>query len=894
MSIDLRSLIGKLDETARRALEAAAGLAVSRTHYSVEMEHWLAKLLEVSDADVPRILRHFEVNPDRVARELDRSLGLQRTGNSRRPDLAPAIEELAREAWVLCSVNYDLARVRSGALLLAGLSDPRLRRQLLEASPALSGVAAEALAQHFQGIVAGSREDGEVTLASTGARREVGERGAAGSQTPALDQYTVDLTTAARQGRLDPVLGREREIRQMVDILLRKRQNNPILTGEAGVGKTAVVEGFAQRIAAGDVPEPLRNVALRTLDLGLLQAGAGVKGEFENRLKQVIEEVQGSPQPIILFIDEAHTLIGAGGSSGQGDAANLLKPALARGQLRTVAATTWAEYKKYFEKDAALSRRFQVVKVEEPQEPAAITMMRGVSGHLEGHHKVRILDEAVVESVRLSHRYIPARQLPDKSWSVLDTACARVAMGQFATPAEVEDLRRRIDALDTEAGVLEREQASGAVHGERLAEIRREREAAAEALAALEGRWRAELDLVGEIRELRERLEQAQAEPAPDAAPDAAAAPAPTAAELEALRAELDRKRAELRALQGEQPLVSPDVDAQAIAEVISSWTGIPVGKMVADEIRTVLELERTLAERVIGQDHALAAIARRIHTSRARLDNPGRPIGVFLMVGTSGVGKTESALALADALYGGERNMVAINMSEYQEPHTVSSLRGSPPGYVGYGEGGVLTEAVRRRPYTVVLLDEVEKAHPDVMELFFQVFDKGVLDDAEGREIDFKNTIILLASNVGSDTIMKLCADPDTLPTPEGLVEALRPELLKAFPAALLGRLVTVAYYPIAASTLRRIIRLQLDRIAARVRQNHKAELVYDEAVVERIAARCTEPESGARAVDHILTNTLLPQMAAEVLARMASGSPFSRIEVMDDASGGFGLKIA
>ncbi len=892
MTLDLRSLMGRLDDTARRALEAAAGLCVSRTHYEVEMEHWFAKLLEPEDADFHRALRHFEIAPERLLAGLNRALDGFKTGNSRRPDLSPHIEDLASNGWLLASINYGLGRVRSGALLLAALQDGRLLRRLLEADPQIRNANAESFAKDFRRILAGSSEDREVVgIAGGPPRRDLSREGSPGgpSRTPALDQFTIDLTAEARSDRIDPVLGRDPEIRQIVDILMRRRQNNPILTGEAGVGKTAVAEGFALRIARGDVPEPLRNVVLRTLDLGLLQAGAGVKGEFENRLKQVIEEVRSSPQPIILFIDEAHTLIGAGGAQGQNDAANLLKPALARGELRTIAATTWAEYKKYFEKDPALSRRFQVVKVEEPDEAAAIRMMRGLTHTLEGHHKVTILDDAVVESVRLSHRYIPARQLPDKSVSVLDTACAKVAIGQQATPAAIEDLDRTIDAFATERNILERESAVGRYHSEAIEQLKT-RSAATEAeRAALKERWDRERGLVEEIHELRRQIAEL-ARPRP---PEGHAAAAP-GDDLVRLRAEHAAKTAELAELQGEHPLVSVDVDGQTIAEVISSWTGVPVGKMVADEIHTILHLADKLRERVIGQDHALETVAKRIHTSRASLDNPSRPVGVFLLAGPSGVGKTETGLALSDALYGGERNIVTVNMSEYQEAHTVSSLKGSPPGYVGYGEGGVLTEAVRCRPYSVVLLDEVEKAHPDVMELFFQVFDKGTLEDGDGRVIDFKNTIILLTSNVGSETIMKLCADPEALPRPEALVEAIRPELLRRFPAALLGRLVSVCYYPITPHILRRIIELQLGRIRDRIAANHRAQFAYGDELVEAVARRCTEAESGARAVDHILTHSLLPEISAEILARMARGEGFSRVEAGVDEAAAFQFKIS
>ena len=891
MSLDLRSLIGRLNDTSRRALEAAAGLCVSRSHYEVEMEHWLTKLLDESSGDLPKILHHFGVTPDRFLADLNRALDSFKTGSSRRPDLSPTIEMLAREAWVNSSINHNLAKVRSGALFLAALQDSRLRRRLIDLHAEIRAINVEALGKDLLDIVEGSVEDAQMTGIAAGAARDLAQPGtaAAGAKTPALDQYTVDLTQAAREGRIDPVLGRDAEVRQIIDILMRRKQNNPILTGEAGVGKTAVVEGFALRIAQDDVPDPLKNVSMRNLDMGLLQAGAGVKGEFENRLKQVIEEVQGSAQPIILFIDEAHTMIGAGGQAGQGDAAHLLKPALARGELRTIAATTWAEYKKFFEKDAALSRRFQVVKVDEPDVPSGIEMMRGLIGMLERHHNVRILDEAVIESVRLSDRYIPARQLPDKSVSVLDTACARVAMGQKAVPAPIEDRRRRIENLEREERILTREEAVGTDHAERLEEVRRSHGEVSAELEKLEERWQKELELVNSLHEIRGRLTASTDDG------DAAEGAEPLSDEERAkLRQELNAKRDELEKVQGEQPLVPYDVDAQAIAEVISAWTGIPIGKMVADEIHTVLNLAETLGERVIGQSHALDAIGRRIRTSRAQLDNPSRPIGVFMLVGPSGVGKTESALALADTLYGGERNSVTINMSEYQEAHTVSGLKGSPPGYVGYGEGGVLTEAVRRRPYSVVLLDEVEKAHPDVMELFLQVFDKGALEDGEGRQIDFKNTIIVLTSNVGSETIMNLCADPETKPEPEALVNAIRAELLSKFPAALLGRLVVIPFYPISEDMLRDISRLQLNRIIKRFRENHGAELVCGDDVVEAVVRHCNDPESGARAVDRILTHSLLPRMSAEVLSRMATAEAFSSIIVGVDGSGEFTFTVS
>ncbi|HQQ77189.1 MAG TPA: type VI secretion system ATPase TssH [Thermoanaerobaculia bacterium] len=904
MGANLKSLIGRLNDTCRNALEGAAGLCLSRTNYDVDVEHLLVKLGETPDTDFHRILRRFEVDESRLAKDLVRSLDRLKTGNTRTPSLSPRLPKLVEEAWLVGSIDFGASRVRSGHILLALLEKDEFARLAREISKELALISVEALRKEFDKIVSGSVEDRDAALLGEAPAGDAAGPSGVPGRTKALDQYTVDLTARARSGHIDPILGRDFEIRQVIDILTRRRQNNPILTGEAGVGKTAVVEGFALRIAQGDVPGPLKNVAVRTLDLGLLQAGAGIKGEFENRLKTVIEEVKSSPQPIIVFIDEAHTMIGAGGQAGQNDAANLLKPALARGELRTIAATTWAEYKKYFEKDAALARRFQVVKVEEPTEETAIIMMRGLTEPLENHHKVRILDEAVEDAVRLSHRYISGRQLPDKSVSVLDTACARVAIGQAATPPAVEDAQRAIDHSAAEIEVLAREEAVGTDHKERLAELTARKAAAEESLGRLKAQWDKERELIGKIRDIRSTLEDLAApkkapaakaagpgaKPAPaTAAPAAAAVPAGPTPDPAALKAELGALNAELDKLQGESPLMQACVTSQTIAEVISGWTGIPVGKMLTDEIRTVLSLKDRLEQRVIGQSHALEAIASRIRTARANLTDPRRPIGVFLLVGPSGVGKTETALTLAETLYGGEHNLITINMSEYQEAHTVSSLKGSPPGYVGYGEGGVLTEAVRRRPYSVVLLDEVEKAHPDVMELFYQVFDKGMLEDGEGREIDFKNTVILLTSNAATDTLMKLCADPETAPEPDKLVEAIKPELNKIFKPALLGRMVIVPYYPISDKVMREIIKLQLGRIGSRLRENHGAAFSYDEKVIAEIVARCHEVESGARNVDHILTRTVLPEMSGEFLARMAEGRTMSRVHISVGDGGGF-----
>lgn len=919
MNVNLKSLIGRLNDTCRTALEGAAGLCMSRTNYDVEIEHILAKLLEVDDTDFKKIMAHFEINPDRMTKDVETSLNRLKTGNSRTPGLSDRLPLWIQDAWLLASVEYGAARVRSGHLILALLTNDNFGRIARDISREFSNLGnnIDAFKRDFATITGGSAEDREATTLAEGGTSGGGAPVASGvpGKTKALDQYTEDLTAKAKAGKIDPILGRDFEIRQIIDILTRRRQNNPILTGEAGVGKTAVVEGFALRIAEGDVPEPLRNVIVRTLDLGLLQAGASVKGEFENRLKDVINEVKSSPTPIIMFIDEAHTMIGAGGAAGQNDAANLLKPALARGELRTIAATTWAEYKKYFEKDAALARRFQVVKVEEPDEEKGIAMMRGLVGKMEEHHNVRILDEAIVDCVKLSNRYITGRQLPDKSVSVLDTACAKVAIGQGATPGSVEDSIRRIEHWTSEIDSLEREQVTGGGHDERLEELKEKRAKEEENLAKLKEQWGKEKELIEKIRAVRQKLElsrldgkllakTAAATDGDGVAETGTAETSETATEessasmsskdIEIARKELKKLNEELRTIQGENPLMQPVVNGQTVAEIISGWTGIPVGKMVADEINAVLNLHEKLAERVIGQDHALEAIAQRIRTSRAGLTDPKRPIGVFILVGTSGVGKTETGLALADTLYGGERNLISINMSEYQEAHTVSSLKGSPPGYVGYGEGGVLTEAVRRKPYSVVLLDEVEKAHPDVMELFFQVFDKGVLEDGEGREIDFKNCVILLTTNVGTDTIMKLCADPDTKPEPDALLEALRPELQKAFKPALLGRMVPIVYYPISDDILRLIIKLQLKKIEQRIMENHRAQFSYDDSVIESIAKRCTDVDSGARNVYNILTGTMLPDMSAEVLTRMASGEGISKVHVGVKEDGNFSYDIS
>lgn len=896
MSTSLKTLISKLNTTCRQAAERAASLCMARGNHEVDLEHILIALLEKPDTDLLSIVKRSGISPTGLERELNQEIDRFKTGNTRTPVFSTRIIKLLEQAWLIASLDTRLPRIRSGHLLLALLTEPELAQLAVRAAGLLAKVRLEELKHNFDKITEGSAEAAEVAGLGAGTAEgdPMAEVAAPAGKTPALDQFTTNLTQRARDGKVDPVIGRDAEIRQTIDILMRRRQNNPILTGEAGVGKTAVVEGLALRIAADDVPPPLIGVELHTLDMGLLQAGASVKGEFENRLKNVIDEVKKSPKPIILFIDEAHTMIGAGGQSGQNDAANLLKPALARGELRTVAATTWAEYKKYFEKDAALARRFQVVKVEEPGEPLAAAMLRGMVPLMEKHFGIRVLDEAVTEAVRLSHRYISGRQLPDKAISVLDTACAKVALGQSAMPALIDEAEKRLLRERAELAALERESASGGWHAMRIGELKAQIAAVESDLALYRGRFEEEKVLVARILELRDELEAAGDATGKTTAPDAIAKKSRSrkkTADTSAVHPELEKLMARLRERQGETPLVPLQVDGHVVAEIVAAWTGIPLGKMVKDEIRTVLNLKPLLQERVIGQDHALEAIAQRVRTARANLEDPNKPKGVFLFVGPSGVGKTETALALADILYGGERKLVTINMSEYQEAHSVSGLKGSPPGYVGYGEGGVLTEAVRRNPYSVVLLDEVEKAHPDVLELFFQVFDKGVLDDAEGREIDFRNTLIILTSNVGSSQIMQACLNkpPAELPPADALADALRPVLFKSFKPAFLGRLKIVPYYPIADEVLLEIIALKLRRIRDRILANHKASFTWDDKLVDAVLARCTEVDTGARNVDHILNGTLLPEIAETVLARMAEGADISSIRVSAGKNGEF-----
>ncbi|MFY9476164.1 MAG: type VI secretion system ATPase TssH [Aquabacterium sp.] len=884
------ALFGKLNPLGYKAIEGATVFCKLRGNPYVEVVHWLTQLLQNNESDVDAIVRHYGLDAAVLAKDVTAALDRLPRGSTAISDFSEQIEAAIERGWVYGTLKFGDSQVRSGYLMLGMLRTNTLRNALLAISRQFEKVKADDLAENFDKVCGASAEakmgaqDGSGLSASQPGSETGAMAPAAMGKQEALKKFTVDLTEKARKGEMDPVTGRDEEIRQIVDILMRRRQNNPILTGEAGVGKTAVVEGFAQRLARGDVPPQLKEVSLLSLDIGLLQAGASMKGEFEQRLRQVIDEVQASPKPIILFIDEVHTLVGAGGAAGTGDAANLLKPALARGNLRTIGATTWAEYKKYIEKDPALTRRFQVVQVPEPDEAKAILMLRGVATVLEKHHRVQLLDEAIEAAVKLSHRYIPARQLPDKAVSLLDTACARVAVSQHAIPAEVEDATRRIEALTIELEIIAREATVGVDVGSRATDAQAKLDAETARLAGLQARWQDEKALVDKVLALRAQLRGTN-QPVDGQASEAAVLDdAQRAAVLAELKAEQDK----LSELQGDAPLIMPSVDAHAVGAVVADWTGIPVGRMVKNELETVLRLGETLGQRVIGQQHGLDMIARRIQTSRARLDNPNKPIGVFMLCGTSGVGKTETALALAEALYGGEQNVITINMSEFQEAHTVSTLKGAPPGYVGYGEGGILTEAVRRRPYSIVLLDEVEKAHSDVHEMFFQVFDKGSMEDGEGRFIDFKNTIILLTSNVGSDLLMNMCKDPELLPDPESLATALQEPLMKVFPPALLGRIVTIPYYPLSQEMMGKIVRLQLNRIKKRVEENHRIPFVYTDEAVALIVKRCDNPEAGGRIIDAILTNTVLPKVSLEYLSRMAQGQALAGV-TLDAAEGDF-----
>jgi len=875
MIYELKTLIEKLNPTCKKALEGAAGLCVQGTNYTIEVEHFLMKLIELPNSDVAHIFTAFKVNMENVRKELKISIDRFKRGNNRTPNLSPIIQDVLQKAWATSTLQLNSNVIRSGSVIMGMVEDDDLRNIIIHSIPSLIVLNRETMRQKVLNIIKGSSEDpngGKVDATTAGGTATLDRAYSAPSADSALGQFTVDLTEQARQGLIDPIYGRDVEIRQVIDILTRRRQNNPILTGEAGVGKTAVVEGLAQRIVKGDVPPPMRNVSLRTLDLGLLQAGAGMKGEFENRLKNVINEVKESPIPVILFIDEAHTMIGAGGQSGQNDAANLLKPALARGELRTIAATTWSEYKKYFEKDPALTRRFQVVKVEEPSEEVATTMLRGLVPNLRHHHKVLILDEAVKDAIKLSSRYISEKKLPDKAISVLDTACARVAVGQNSTPPQIEEKIAAMERIQNELNVLEKEQLALRGHTSRITELQEELDKVSEERHSIETKWSKELEIVKKLSETQNKIEQIS-ETDPD-----------NETELSALRKEIEYNKDYLETIQAGEAMVPAWVDSDLVASVVSSWTGIPVGKMLSDEIASVLSLEVKMAERIVGQPQALESICRRIHISRADLTDPNKPVGVFLLVGPSGVGKTETAITLTDIFFGGERNLILINMSEYQEAHTVSLLKGAPPGYVGYGKGGVLTEAVRRNPYSVVLLDEVEKAHPDVLEIFYQIFDKGRIEDSEGIEVDFKNTIILLTSNVGSETIIDLCRIAENRPNPDTVIENIRPELVEIFKPALLGRMTLVPFYPLGIEEIRNIVALKLTKIQNQFQLNHNAKLTFDVSIINRITENCTQVDTGARTIDNFLNYDILPELSRRILEKMAEASNFWAVNVTEN----------
>lgn len=873
--VNLKSLIEKLNLTCRNELESAAGYALIKTNYNVENEHWLKKFLLLEKSDIPEIFRTFDVDAIHANAALDKIIDKFKIGNTRAPGLSPDLVDLIKQTWMLSSIEMKSSNIRSGHILIAAITDQKYN--FYDISSELKKISLDQLKSNFNKILEHSIESGQSQVQSSGLQQDIADVGLTGG---ALQQFTIDLVAEAKAGRIDTILGRDEEIRQIIDILSRRRQNNPILAGEAGVGKTAVVEGFALRVAAGDVPSNLKNVSIRGLDLGLMQAGAGVKGEFERRLKSLIEEVKTSSQPIILFIDEAHTMIGAGGTAGQGDAANLLKPALARGELRTIAATTWTEYKKYFEKDAALARRFQVIKIDEPDEARAYAMIRGLVPILELSHKVRILDEAIKAAVQLSARYIPSRQLPDKAVSVLDTACARVSVSQMTTPPAIEDRQHRIDVIDAELALNLREALVGTDNADRLNNLNDEKVILHNEIEELKTRWKTECSLIEQLTELRTDIEKTQEDQ-------------DKSNEEDDCIKRYNILSKELTELQGEKPLVFQLVDKQAIAEVVQSWTGIPTGRMQSDEISSVLNIRNSMERRVVGQNHAIESLAQALTTSRAGLTDPRKPVGVFLMAGPSGVGKTETALTLADLLYGGEQNLTTINMSEFKEEHKVSLLMGSPPGYVGYGEGGILTEAVRRRPYSVILLDEMEKAHPGVQDIFFQVFDKGIMRDGEGRDIDFKNTLIIMTTNAGSELISKLCSDPETAPNATELTSVVRDDLGKYFKDAFLGRVTIVPYLPLSDTIMQDITKIQLNKINDRLWNTHKTKFDYDKSVVEYISSLCNDITVGARNIENVLTRTLLPEISNIILEALASDRQISRIHTSVESDKIFGYQI-
>lgn len=859
-------LFSRLNPTAYKAMESATVLCKTRGNPYVELVHLINQIIMSENTDFHRIIEFFQIDTAKLSKDLVKSLDELPRGASSISDFSSVIEITVKEAWMVASLVFAKERIRTGHILTALKQTPELSNKLNDISIEFIKINGDILQTKFDEIVKDSTEFSEAgtnTSAATGQSHQLMSN-AGISKGEALQLYTIDMVEQARAGKIDEIVGRDSEIRKLVDILMRRRQNNPIITGEAGVGKTAAVEGFACRLAKDDVPDCLKGTVLRSLDMGLLQAGASMKGEFENRLKQIIEDVQNSDVPIILFIDEAHTLIGAGGTAGQNDAANLLKPALARGKLRCIAATTWQEYIKYFEKDPALSRRFQNILIEEPDDDNCIRMMRKLSHSLEKYHNVAISDEALSAAVKLSRRYIPARQLPDKAVSVLDTACARVSLSQSSEPESLEYIRRKIESLELEIEILMREEKEGVNHQDKLKDVNKELEKLQKEQAEITKKYEKEIALAEKYKDIKSKIAEEKDEK-----------------ELEKLREEIQSVYKELVEVQEETPLVLPLVDVQAVSTIISEWTGIPLGRMVKNEIKSVLNLSDEINKRVIGQKHSLDIIAKRITTAKANLADPDKPQAVLMLAGPSGVGKTETALTIAEFVYGSQQSIITINMSEFQEAHTVSTLKGAPPGYVGYGEGGVLTEAVRKKPYSVILLDEVEKAHKDVHEIFFQVFDKGRMEDGAGRLVNFKNTIIILTTNVGDDEIMDLCTDEENYPTADLLEKAVRPALMKVFPAALLGRLSVIPYYPLSKKALHSIIDLKLNKVVKRIKENYNADMVYDEPLRDEIVSRCDNIASGARLIDAVINNDLLPDISAEFLRNTMEGKVIKKIQV-------------
>jgi len=871
VTVNMKSLILRLNNYCTNALQSAAGLCVSITHYEITVEHFLLKLLEDNRSDCPLLFQQFDLDVGRVQKSLDGVLEEYKTGNAAKPVFSPLLLDLIQEAWLIASIDLEEKKIRSGAILMAFLNKPALFASGYYIDM-LKTISREKLATDFWTFTKSSLETTTAAKEAVAAGPEAGKRGES-----FLSRFCNDFTQKAQDGQIDPVFGRDKEIRQIIDILARRRKNNPICVGEPGVGKTAVVEGLALRIIEGDIPDILQNVSLLELDMGLLEAGAGMKGEFENRLKGVISEIKASEKPIIMFIDEAHTLIGAGGSAGKGDAANLLKPALARGELRTVAATTWKEYKKYFEKDPALARRFQPVKLDEPSVEITTLIMRGIKPGYEASHKVIIRDDAIIVAAELSDRYITGRFLPDKAIDLIDTSCARIKINLISKPPILENKERLIQAAEREKKGMERDKINGvAIDEEKYQVISKTIHTITAEVEHIRERWLKEKEAAEKVVEVRRKLQETEDEN-----------------NKKKIVKQLNEVSKKLVELQGDEPLIQIEVNPEVVAQVVAEWTGIPLGKVLKDEALTIINLGDQLKARVKGQDHALDAMSEVIKAAKAGIKNPNQPLGVFLLSGPSGVGKTEVSLCLADLLFGSEKNAITINMSEFQEAHTVSRLIGSPPGYVGYGEGGMLTEAVRQKPYSVVILDEAEKAHLDVMNLFYQVFDKGMLTDAEGKDINFRNTIIILTSNLGSDIIQEMTASDNERPLMDVITSSIRPVLSQHFKPALLARMTVIPFYSLDKNAMKTIVELKLKSVQKTLMDNNKMTMTYSQAIVEQIAARCTEVETGARNIEYILNGNILPRMAQEILTHMTEEEMPSKVNLGVDKNSEFTIKF-